>query len=361
LDKIRKAFSLIKTPAGRKKLKKAINDEIFKASFPLIGICGGRNFWKPRIIGIEPTNQCNLNCIMCPRRYWDEERNLLGDMSMGLFKDKILPFLNPSQTVHLYCLGEPLLGQHFFEMLSECKNKGCTVHFNTNGLLLKKYARKLVELGTDSITVSIDGIKSFKNIRGVEIDLIIDGIQELNLIKRQLNREYPIIHIEFVAMRQNISELPELVDVAYKLGIKAIGVVHAIIHSRQLIDQSLFMHIELANKYFNEAFLKAQKLGIRINLPPLKETVKFCHQPFEIIFINWNGDVRPCCGSTMNEEICIKLGNLEDFSLPEFWNSFQMRKLRIALLRGKHLPELCRKCPMRIYSLESHTWILKNG
>ena len=361
MNKIKKVFSLIRTPDGRRKLKKAVNQEIFKISLPLIGICNGWNFWKPRIIGIEPTNRCNLECVMCARKYWNNADNSVGDMSMELFKGKISPFLNYGQTVILQCFGEPLLGEHFFKMLNECKKRGCEVQFNTNGTLLKKYARKLVELKTDRITVSIDGVESFKRIRGIEIDSIVDGIRELNLIKQQLNSKHPIIHIEFVAMRQNILELPEIVDLAYGLDIEVIKVTHAVIHTRQLIDQSLFMYFDIADKYFKEAHFKAKKLGIELHLPPLKEEVKFCRQPFEMIFINWDGDVRPCCNSTINEENSIKLGNLKNFSIPNLWNNPQMRKLRIALLRIKGLPEFCKMCPMRVYSSESHKRILKNG
>jgi radical SAM protein with 4Fe4S-binding SPASM domain len=361
LNKIRKNLALIKTTSSRSKLRRAFNEKIFRLSVPLVGICAGWSFWKPRIVGIEPTNRCNLNCIMCARRYWNTEENPSGDMSIELFKEKIFPFLTSRQVVVLQCFGEPLLGAHFFEMLNECKNKGCEVHFTTNGLLLRKYARKLIESEADLIKVSIDGIKSFKNIRGVEIDSIIEGVQELNALKRQWGKSSPVFAIQFVAMKQNISELPELIELAHKLEIEAIGVVYAVVHSKQLIDQSLFVHTEVANKYFKEARLKARKLGIRISLPLLKETAKFCYQPFEIIFINWNGDVRPCCATTINEENSIKLGNLKYSSLPELWNNLQMRKLRMALLRGKRLHGFCKRCAMRVNSLASHTRILKKN
>lgn len=360
VDKIGKVLSLARTSSGRAKLREVIKYKIFNISLPLIGICGGWNFWKPAV-GIEPTNRCNLNCVMCARRYWDKEFNRLGDMSMELFKDKILPFLRPAQRVTLQCFGEPLLAKHFFEMLSECKKKRCNVNFTTNGTLLKKYARKLVELETDSITISLDGIGSFRDIRGVEIHSVIAGIQELNSIKRELKVKHPAIQIEFVAMQQNVRELPTLVDLAYRLEIKHIIVVHVVIHSKQLINQSLFLHTDTANKYFNEALIRAQELGIQIHLPPLRKTVKFCRQPFELIFINWNGDVRPCCAATINEENTLRLGNLEDSSLEDMWNSSWIRELRRALLGRKQLPEFCKRCAFRVYSLQSHIRILKNG
>lgn len=345
----------------RNKTKKKFLSALFKISFIITGIGCGWAFYKPRVIGIEPTNRCNLNCIMCARRYWDEEKNKPGDMSIDLFKDKILPFLSGREKIILQCFGEPLLAEHFFEMLNECKKKGCSVAFDTNGLLLKKYARRLVELETDYIGISIDGIKSFKNIRGVEIDSIVEGIKELNSIKHELKKSFPILNIDFVALEQNISELPELVDFANNLKIERITVMHVVIHSKKLINQSLFLHPEIAKKYFFEAQSKAKKVKIKLNLPSLKITTRFCFQPFELLFIKWNGDVVACCSNAIYEDNSLMLGNLSESSLPQLWNSPKMRKIRMAQLGIRRLPEFCRNCAIRVCSLGSHTRIFKGG
>ncbi|MBL7196666.1 MAG: SPASM domain-containing protein [Candidatus Omnitrophica bacterium] len=360
MGKIREFFCSV-IPTFKERSKKKILNAMFKLSFIVTGIACGWAFYKPRVIGIEPTNRCNLNCVMCARRYWDEENNKPGDMSIELFRNKIFPFLSGREKIILQCFGEPLLAEYFFEMLNESKKKGCSVAFDTNGLLLKKYARRLVELETDYIGISIDGIKSFKNIRGVEIDSIVEGIKEINFIKHELKKMFPILNIDFVAMEQNVSELPDLVDFANNLKIERITVVHAVIHSKKLINQSLFLHPETAKKYFYEAQSKAKKLKIKLNLPSLKMTTRFCSQPFELMFIKWNGDVVACCSNTIYEDNALMLGNLSESSLPQLWNNSQMCKIRMAQLGMRRLPEFCRNCAVRVCSLESHTRVLKGG
>lgn len=361
LNKIKKAILLSKTAAGRIALKRMAMEKVLNAAVPLTGILNGWSFWKPVIIGIEPTNRCNINCIMCGRRYWDKESNPLGDMPIELFREKILPFLYPQQRIVLQGFGEPLLGKSFFEMLKECKDKECYVQFNTNGLLLKKYARRFVEMSVDTVIISIDGIKSFSEIRGIKLDSIIDGVRELNSVKYELKKSNPSIQFEFVAMEKNVSELLDLVDMAYSLRVGSILVVHAVIHSKKLTDQSLFNHSEEAQTYFKEALLRAEKKGINIHLPPLTDTVKFCEQPFQLLFVNWNGEVRPCCSAMINEKNTLKLGSVKNSSLKSLWNSRQMRQLRMALLGRGDMPTFCRRCPMRNISLESHVRILPKG
>ncbi|MBN1871167.1 MAG: SPASM domain-containing protein [Candidatus Omnitrophica bacterium] len=354
-------LSSAKTVFNPTTLKYVIGEQLFRISLPLIGLADGYNFWRPKTIGVEPTTRCNLNCIMCARRYWDEEKNPIRDMPIDLFKERVLPYLHYGQNVILQCQGEPLLGKDFFEMISECKHKGCKVQFNTNGILLKGYAGELVGENVDSITVSVDGIRSFKDIRGIDISSVIDGIHEINSVKRRAHKGSPVLGIEFVAMERNIRELPDLVTLAYSLEIKSVNVVHAIIHSRALLDQSLFKHPDLAQEYFDEAAYRAGRLRMKINLPPVRKTVKFCRQPFEMMFINWDGTVRPCCISTLNEKGAIAIGNVKRSSLDEIWNSPEMRKLRVSLLKGKDFAEFCENCAMREFCLDSHTRILEKG
>lgn len=328
---------------------------------PKAKFLGGYFFLKPRLIGIEPTTRCNLNCLMCVRRAWDKETNQLGDMSADLFKNKILTFLNSLQTVNLQCLGEPLLAETFFMMVEACKKKGCRVIFTTNGIMLKKDAARVINSGVDAITLSIDGIKSLKKIRGIEIGLVIEGILRLQSAAESLRRPCPQLNINFVAMQDNLEELPDLVDLAHTLKIKAITVIPAVIHSRELLAQSIFNHLDIARRYFTLARDKAGELGVRLSLPPIEEMIRPCLEPFTTLYINWNGDVRPCCMATINEKDTLKLGNLNNSSLSELWNGPMMRRLRLSLLRGDDLWTFCQNCPSRSSSFKTYTRILESS
>ncbi|MEJ2200692.1 MAG: SPASM domain-containing protein, partial [Desulfuromonadaceae bacterium] len=65
-------------------------------------------------------------------------------------------------------------------------------------------------------------------------------------------------------------------------------------------------------------------------------------------------DVRPCSMSTINEPGALLLGNLQERSLPDLWNSAYAHRLRKALLSGEGMPDICCHCPMRAFDLEAH-------
>ncbi len=356
-----KALFLPWSLKGRLKLGSLAHEWLRGFLIPKTKFLGGYFPLKPRLIGIEPTNRCNLTCVMCVRKAWDKEANPLGDMSVDLFKNKILPFLNCLQTVNLQCLGEPLLAESFFMMVKACKEKGSRVIFTTNGIMLKRYARQLINSAVDAITISIDGVKSLKKIRGIEIGPVIEGIRGLQDEGGSLGGPIPALNINFVVMRDNLEDLPDVVDLARALKINAITVIHAVIHSKELLEQSIFNHIGIARKYFDLAKDKARESGVAISLPPLEERSRPCVEPFTTLYINWNGDVRPCCIATINEEDTLKLGNLNDSSLPKLWNGPMMRRLRLSLLEGNNLFKFCRNCSLRACSLKTHTRILDNA
>jgi len=159
-------------------------------------------------------------------------------------------------------------------------------------------------------------------------------------------------------MKENVMELSEIIYLARRLGIKRIKIVHLMVHSPELTDQSLFQNIELAQNIFSQTKMLGNKLNIEIFLPPLEEKEYFCYEPFTTIYINWNGDVRPCCACTINEKNSLKLGNLREQSLLELWNCKQMREIRKSLIFGRNLPEFCKSCSQRYLSQENLTRFL---
>ena len=62
----------------------------------------------PNMIHIEPTNHCNLGCIMCPQPR--EMQRVKGMMSLDLYKSMIDELKDtPAEFVYLHQFGESLL------------------------------------------------------------------------------------------------------------------------------------------------------------------------------------------------------------------------------------------------------------
>jgi radical SAM protein with 4Fe4S-binding SPASM domain len=73
----------------------------------------------------------------------------------------------------------------------------------------------------------------------------------------------------------------------------------------------------------------------------LLNSKEFCIYPWIHLYVEPNGSVFPCCGSTYNESS--KLGNTNQNSLKEIWNSERMKQIRKNMLNDQPT-ESCRRC-----------------
>lgn len=102
----------------------------------------------PRHIFIETTASCNLRCDFCPRERINQH------MDFELFKSIVSEsseYGPRSFSLHLF--GEPLLYPGIMEAIEyiKTKNKRHTILLTTNGTLLNKFARRLLDSGVDRI------------------------------------------------------------------------------------------------------------------------------------------------------------------------------------------------------------------
>ena len=177
VGRIMMAIKSLFTKDGRNLLKRAIHNYVSIPLFKVQSHFSHSRIPAPALVYIEPTNRCNINCMVCARRYWDSKANPLGDMTFDFFKKHILVHLKPFQTVNLQCFGEPLLSKDFLPILKACKALGCRTTFTMKGVVLRKYADSVVSIGADELTVSIDGVETTGKIRNFSIDKVLDVVQ----------------------------------------------------------------------------------------------------------------------------------------------------------------------------------------
>lgn len=116
----------------------------------------------PRIFYIEPTNDCNLQCLICPRKKISRP---VGYMDFRVYKNIIDQLVDQEvASLSLHQLGEPLLHPQICQMVEYAKGKGIKfVRFSTNGILLKQnLASGLIAAGLDSLTLSMDSLSGPK-------------------------------------------------------------------------------------------------------------------------------------------------------------------------------------------------------
>ncbi len=91
----------------------------------------------PNMIHIEPTNHCNLGCIMCPQPR--EMQRVKGMMNFDLYKSIIDELKDtPAEFVYLHQFGESLLHKKITDMVDYASENGLQVGMSTNGTLLNE-------------------------------------------------------------------------------------------------------------------------------------------------------------------------------------------------------------------------------
>ncbi len=307
---------------------------------------------KPKFILIETTSRCNLRCIQCASLNPGYRK---ADLPIELF-NKIIPALQKYRpAVALSGHGETLLHPQFFEMLEKVTELGCPVCFQTNGTLLtQENIDRIVKAGVTSITISMDGAtpETYESIRrGARYERVLKNITNLNESKKRADTGCPSLAIEFVAMRRNIHELPDLVKKAAELG--AVSLIIAELVEYDLTRGESLAHDELLARWIEKAEAEAQKTGIILQLPPHVPGRKNqenscapkdnlpptkCRDPWELTFIKLTGKVSPCCSARR-----FSCGDLNEQNLEDIWHGENYRALRRAMLAGSP-PEMCKKC-----------------
>jgi len=138
--------------------------------------------FKRRInyLRLSITDRCNLHCIYCRQ----------GPPRVDLSHDEILTYEEIFEIIKIALSlgiekfrltgGEPLLRQGLPEFLKKLSTARIKYSLTTNGLLLKKYARLLSEVGLVSLNISLDTLeeKKFTRISGKNgLRNILQGIE----------------------------------------------------------------------------------------------------------------------------------------------------------------------------------------
>lgn len=291
-----------------------------------------------RLLQVEPTLACNLACIMCPWTAY-RERAAHGGIMQPVVWAAVKPWLKDVQWVDFTGGGEPLLQPRLAEWMAEAKQEGCIVGLLTNGVLLNaKMAQELVDGGIDWICFSMDSSDKveYERIRvGSNFDLVCRNIRHFSDLRLQGTK----VMLNYVMMRSNIDQLPQLVELAAELGIDHINFKQCeVIRGVRGKDLGLFQEAETLETRRREALVDvarglATKLGIRANVTPFIPVERcVCEQdPRNSMFVRFDGAVSPCInlangGPTtfLGRDVVlpdISYGALPDNELPALWDS----------------------------------------
>jgi len=294
---------------------------ILNDKFPLwirIVIENRKDTAKPLILQLEPTNICNLRCIMCPQ-YTSKRKK--GFMDFGLFQKVVDDAVGFGvKRVWLYAQGEPLLHPRIIDMVGYLKKKKLGVDITTNGMLLDSVkARALFNSNMDSadyITFSVMGRSKEVHesiMKGADHDLVESNILSLMELRRQRKISGPIVQTKLYSMPENLHEIAAY-EKFWRGKVDRVLPVTPISHSFSKTADN-------------------DKITLKRS---------FCTQAWDRITVYWNGDMTLCNNDTNGENVA---GNLQAESIKEVWycdKYMQFRKMHREKQFG-NVP-LCARC-----------------
>lgn len=269
----------------------------------------------PLFIEIGVNSDCNLRCKMCAR-YFDKNMNNkhinmpleLVDKIVRQCKDFQLPAILVGQD------SECLLHPQIKEIISRIKTIDPVDFFLiTNGTLLNKEMSKfLIDIEVDRLQISIDAAsrETYKRIRGGNLEVLERNIYDFLDLRKAMGKERPFLRLSFCKQPDNISEQEAFIN--------KWGNVADIVDFQEYLDLSHVL--ELADREYKEYH---------------------CPDPFQRLVIDYNGNMYGCCCIGYNRHF--HLGNLNDISIIDAWNSDVMNDLRESF-RTQNLKKVCLNC-----------------
>jgi MoaA/NifB/PqqE/SkfB family radical SAM enzyme len=201
---------------------------------------------------VEPTSRCNLACRTCVRNVWDEPLGAMGDETFARIINGLQSF-HPAPAVFFGGFGEPLAHPKIVEMVAQAKALGGRVELITNGTLLSEaMARGLIATGLDALWVSLDGARpeSYADVRlGAAFAEVVRNVARFRDCRPPRHLSPPEIGIAFVAMKRNIADLPDLLQLARRLGANRLLVSNVLPHTAEMRDEALYTGALAASTY----------------------------------------------------------------------------------------------------------------
>jgi MoaA/NifB/PqqE/SkfB family radical SAM enzyme len=314
----------------------------------------------PVLVKIDISPLCNLKCTFCVHaRPSGEAADLLEEqvffpqqrMSVPQFQQIIDEIGGRSMAVSLYYLGDPLMHPDLDRMCGVARAAALNVHISSNFSFSLSDARlaSLVKSGLTHLTVCVDGMhqESYARTRvGGRINLVLDNLDRLLRIRREIGQVYPRVEVQFVKFQHNLAQIEQAVEWCAKRGV----------------DQ----FTDFWGNLYNYADVNPGRFGVFGPRP--NRLLPQCSWPHFAMTIKYNGDVIPCCYHRVADQYRPGaeqriVGNVLRDGVWHVWNSPAYQQLRqfvsapARVLSDESLKEtFCNECPTIFHTdVEEHT------
>lgn len=281
--------------------------------------------YMPTMAWIEPTNVCNLRCIMCPNSVVTQANP--GFMSMDLYKRIIDEGKDFFSNVVLCLAGEPFLHKELPQMVKYAKKNGIGVMISTNATVMSKEAsRAVLEAGLGWINFSFDGCSKevYEKIRvGGNFERTLNNIIDFLKIKKELGAK---TEVEIQILTMDEAGKKDFEDNIEKFKKNFAGLPLNNIQVRMPSTWGGVLHGTERYKY-----------------KELSKTYSPCSYLWSSMHFLWDGTVVACTTDFWGKN---SLGKFPEQSIEEIWNGQKFKDFRKAMIDkeyGKFF-KYCDKC-----------------
>ena len=288
----------------------------------------------PLTVSIEPTTACNLRCPECPSGLRAFTRET-GNLKEGFFRNTIGELHRELLYLIFYFQGEPYINPKFLDMVRHAHEKGIYTITSTNGHFLDDdNARKTIESGLDRLIISVDGTTqdTYEQYRiGGKLEQVLQGARNVVKWKKQLKSKTPHLIFQFLVVRPNEHQIPDIHRLARDIGVDEVKLKTAQVYDYAQ-GNPLIPTLDQYARYRRRSDGNWE----------LKHTLhNHCWKLWHACVITWDGLVVPCC---FDKDAQHRLGDLKTTPFKTLWQSDAYQQFRRTLLKGRDQINICTNC-----------------
>ncbi len=214
----------------------------------------------PDFLQIESTDFCNSRCIMCDH-YFSRNKNarILSAETLDHLRDAI----QLSRRINLNGIGEPFISRDIKSQIDFYVGYGNKIVANTNLSVLDDGLIERIAEHFEWLAISVDGARkeTYESIRiGMSYENLLNNLEKLREKAPHVKKI-----ISMVIMRQNVCEMPEMIELAHRYGVDQ--VVFLSLNTNLIIGNlrdSLQYYPKVTKYYSVKALQKGAELGVNV-------------------------------------------------------------------------------------------------